>query len=66
MVNTAKSPALGPAAVGTPPGYERPFWRRAGPFGAKLSGSFSLDGFNFEWHLYQAAPSTGALRRNKV
>ena len=53
MVNTATRPALVPAAAGTPPGYEPPFWQRAGAVWRQLAGSFSRDGFSFEWHELQ-------------
>jgi AraC-like DNA-binding protein len=53
MVNTANRPALGPAAAGSPAGYEQPFWRRAGAVWRQLAGSISRDGFSFEWHELQ-------------
>jgi hypothetical protein len=53
MVNTATNPALAPAAAGSPPGHEPPFWQRAGALWRQLAGSFSRDGFSFEWHELQ-------------
>ena len=41
------------AAAGSPPGYEQPFWQRAGALWRQLAGSFSREGFSFEWHELQ-------------
>jgi len=41
------------AVAGAPPGYEPPFWQRAGALWRQLAGSFSRDGFSFEWHELQ-------------
>jgi AraC-like DNA-binding protein len=36
---------------------EQPFWRHAGAVWRQLAGSFSRDGFSFEWHELQPAAS---------
>lgn len=41
------------AVAGSAPGYEPPFWQRAGALWRQLAGSFSRDGFSFEWHELQ-------------
>jgi hypothetical protein len=41
------------APAGSLPGYEPPFWQRAGAVWRQLAGSFSRDGFSFEWHELQ-------------
>jgi len=49
---------VGPqAAASSPPGYEPPFWQRAGALWRQLAGSFSRDGFSFEWHELQPPAS---------
>ena len=53
MLNTATRPALEPAVAPSPPGYEPPFWQRAGAVWRQLAGGFSRDGFSFEWHELQ-------------
>jgi AraC-like DNA-binding protein len=57
MVKTATRPMLGPAASGSPPGHEQPFWQRAGAVWRQLAGGFSRDGFSFEWHELQPSGS---------
>ena len=50
MVNATPSTVLHSVAAGSPPGYEQPFWQRAGASWRQLAGNFTRDGFSFEWH----------------